>query len=233
MKNILCVIIIVAGAFVAHSQERPLTQAQFDAIYLNSFEVWSLESWKGKSYRKITITHSSTEGRPQTDYSSKSTFEYASPTVSRSVYETSFGDKKSKTESIRQGEKIYTRKDGESWKEGVFTAKSRTAKTPSVADSADSQIEYKFLGSESLNNQAADVYAKIVKTKRLEPSGSQEEKITTSTTKYWFSKEGFLLKLDMVMESCTGEKTVRTLLTQSWEFDENIKIDAADVKRSE
>lgn len=222
MKNILCVIMIVAGAFVAHAQEKPLTQTEFDAIYRNSLEVWSLESWKGKSYRRITTTHSSTEGRPQTDYSSKSTFEYASPTAYRGVYETSFGEKKSKTESLRLGEKLYTRKDGESWKEGIYTEKPEPAKTPPVADAADSLVEYKFLGSERLNNQAADVYAKIVKTKRIDPSGAPADKITTSTTKYWFSKEGFLLKMDMVMESRTGEKTVRTLLTQIWEFDESI-----------
>src|SRR3712207_3699182 len=104
MKKILCLaVILFAGLGIFAQQEKAdaITQAQFDAVYQRSLDAWSLENWKGKSFRLTTVTHSSLEGRPQTDYTSKMITEYASPTSSRGVYERTLGDKKSKTESIR------------------------------------------------------------------------------------------------------------------------------------
>ena len=78
MKNILRLLIILFGAIGIYAQEKVITQSQFEALYKESLDAWSLGNWKGKAFRKITITHSSLEGRPQTDYSSKSIVEYSS-----------------------------------------------------------------------------------------------------------------------------------------------------------
>ena len=223
MKNIVWLLIVLFISTGVYAQEKALTQAQFDAVYQGSLEAWSLDNWRGKPFRRIIITGSRLEGRPQTDYTSKSIVEYASPTDFRTVYESSLGAKKSKTESVRSGDKIYFRKDDGDWQNGTRQSPTEGVKPPPADKAASEDVEYKFLGTEKLGNQTAKVYAVHVKTKRINSADGQET-IADTTTKYWFGEDGILLKTDMVAESRTGEKTYHTLVTQIWEADENIKI---------
>ena len=225
MKKILCLVIILfagIGIYAQEEEEKAVTGAQFDAIYRSSFDAWSLTDWKGKSFRMVTLTQSRLEGRPQTDFAGKWTVEYASPTSSRMVYETSFGDKKSKTESIRLGEKVYSRIADGDWKESApKAATAPDAKPADEAQAAEEQVAYKFLGTETLNGQTVRVYEKVSKTKRIKDG---QESTTNTATKYWFAEDGSLLKSDMVAETRAGEKIYHTLLSQIWETDETIKI---------
>jgi hypothetical protein len=221
MKNILSLLVILFGSLGVWAQDGAVTKAQFDAVYEGSRDAWSLDNWKGTPFRVTTITGSSLEGRPQTDYASKTIVEYGSPTSSRAVYESSFNGRNAKTESIRLGDKNFVRTDGGDWKDGAFETQKPAGKTTPAEKSLSEQVEYKFLGTEKLSDQTARVYA--VTTKRVNANGGQET-LTNTTTKYWFAENGSLLKTDMVMESRTGEKTTRSLLTQMWETDETIKI---------
>jgi hypothetical protein len=225
MKSILCIGLVLFGFIGIFAQEKTIGQAEFDTVYQNS-----PEKWKGKSYRMIITTQSSTEGRPQTDYSSKSIIENASTTTSRVIYENSFQSKTSNSETIRIGDKIYIREGNGVWKEGTSEVKSQPENKITNADNqADGQIEYKFLGTEKLGNQTANVYAKIARKKGIN-STNNKETVSTTTTKYWFGEDGMILKSDMKMDSQTGEKIFHTRLTQVWELDPNIKIEAPNLK---
>jgi len=221
MKKIFCIALVLFAFTGVFAQEKTTAQVEFDAVYQNS-----VGKWKVKSHRMIWTTQSRVEGRPQTDYSSKTTTEFAPPDASRSTYENSFGSKNSKNETIRIGGVIYTRNNGEAWKEGSFEAKSQPeSKSKSVDKQVDSQVEYKFLGSEKFNNQTANVYAKIAVTKTINPA-TNKETLSTVTTKYWFGEDGMILKSDMEMENRTGEMIHHSRVTQIWESDPNIKIEA-------
>ena len=224
MKGILCIAVLLFGFIGVFAQEKTIGQAEFDAVYQNS-----PEKWKGKSHRMIITTQSSTEGRPQTDYSSKSVIEYASTTTNRMIYENSFQSKTKKSETIRVGDKVYKREGSEAWKEANSGAESQPEKKiMSIENPVDGQIEYKFLGTEKLDNQTANVYAKIARKKQIN-SANKKETLSTSTTKYWFGEDGMILKLDMKMESQTGDMKHHTHLTQIWESDPNIKIEAPNL----
>ena len=219
MKKILWIVLILFGYIGVFAQEKTIEQAEFDAVYQNSFE-----KLKGKSHRIIMTTQSSVEGRPQTDFSSKTVLEFASPTTSRTTYESSFQSVNKKTETIRIGGKTYTRKESDVWKEENPKVKSQPGnKLTRVDNEVDNQIEYKFLGSEKLNNQSVNRYAKIA-GKKLVNSANNKETLSITTTKYWFNEDGMLLKSDMEMESRTREMVFHTRLTQIWELDPNIKI---------
>jgi hypothetical protein len=225
MKYILCLVMVLFFSIGGYAQpeEKVLTQAEFDAIYQNSREAWSLDNWKGKAFRRTIVTGSSVEGRPQTDFSSKNVSEYASPTSYRNVYETTFGEKKSVLESVRTGAKIYVRKAGEDWKESKSEVPAPAAKPVMEAAPVIEKIEYKFLGTEKLNNRTVRLYVKTVKSKRTDPT-SGEESLADSTTKFWITEDGVLLKTDMLAVSRAGEKTHRTVVTEILEQDESIKI---------
>jgi len=225
MKSILCISLVLFGFIGVFAQEKTIERAEFDAVYQNS-----LEKWKGKSYRMIITTQSSTEGRPQTDYSSKSTIEYTSATTSRLIYENSFQSKTSNSETIRIGDKIYIREGNGTWKAETSEVKSQPGnKITNTDNQADGQIEYKFLGTEKLGSQTSNVYAKIARKKGIN-STNNKETVSTTTTKYWFGEDGMVLKSDMKMDSQTGEKIFHNRLTQVWELDPNIKIEEPDLK---
>jgi hypothetical protein len=163
-------------------------------------------------------------GRPQTNYLTKSITEYASPTVSRFTHESNFGSKNSKNEAITIGNKKYIRKGNEAWREGTFENNSQPI---NESINADSQFEYRFLGTEQINAQTANVYAKIEKRKRTD--SANKETFSTITNKYWLGENGMILKSDMEMESPTGEAIQHSRVTKIWEADPNIRIEAPKV----
>jgi hypothetical protein len=98
----------------------------------------------------------------------------------------------------------------EVWKEGKFKNKPQPLND---STSINSQIEYRFLGTEQLNTQTANAYAKIEKRKRTD-SANNKETFSTITNKYWLGENGMILKSDMGMESRTGETTHHSWITQ-------------------
>lgn len=223
MKKILFMTLLLFGCVGVFAQERTIEQSEFDTVYRNSFR------WGRTPYRMTITSQSRTEGRSQTDYSSKTTMEFAFPVGSRITMESHFGGKDHKNETIRIGNKTYTRKNDEAWTEKL--AESTPPPKPALAGSEnDDQIEYKYFGSEQLNDQTATVYGKIVNRKTIHPSNNKEI-VSVVTTKFWFGNGGIILKSDMEQKSRIGETLYITRLTQIWESDPNIKIEAPELSQ--
>lgn len=227
MKSILFVALVLFGFIGVFAQERTISKAEFEAVS-ESPNKWAPTRWTGKSYRMITTTESKISGKVPQDLSSKITIEFASPTISHFISESRMGSKISRNESIRIGDKTYKRNGDEAWIEGTVEVNPTSKKTETTSpapsnNQADSQIEYKYLGSEKLNNQTTNVYAWISKKNLIDPS-TNKEKISTSIAKYWFTEDGILLKEDRVMEHKTGEVTIYNRLTTVWELDPNITV---------
>jgi hypothetical protein len=224
MKKILCLALILFAYIAVSAQEKTITQAEFDAVHKTS-----IDKWKGKSYRMVYSTQSNIEGRPEASYSSKNIIEFASPTHSRSISESTLNSKTTRTEDIRIGDKTYKRIGDGKWQEGVFQPYTpRIENKPPVANQEESQIEYKYFGTEKLNNQTANVYVVTKKVKGINSSNNKEY-LHNIVNKYWFSQDGLILKLHMEMETRTLVVTARNNLIHTWELDPNIKIEAPNL----
>jgi hypothetical protein len=231
MKSILLAALIVFGVVGVFAQERTLTQAEFDSIIKNS--KWAVPEWKGKPLRMIQTSEARAEGKFQEFSSGKTTIEFASPNVSRLRSEITSGSKTTKSESIRIGDKIYTRSGDQDWVEGTAQAKAQTKTavppppppSPVFEDQAEKLTEYKYLGTEQLNGLTANVYAVTTKIKRLNPT-TNKETLSISTRKYWISKDGVKLKEEDIGETRAGETNLYRRLTVVWELDPTIKVEA-------
>jgi hypothetical protein len=225
MKTILCLAMILFAHIGVSAQEKSITQPEFDAVYKTSFE-----KWKGKTYRMAFTAQSTVEGKPEAGHLSKSINEFASSTVSRSVMESTLNSKTSRIEAIRIDDKTYRRTGDGKWQEGVYQPYSPKPenKPDGATNQEDGQIEYKYLGTEKLNNQTANVYSVIKKFKGVN-SSTKKEYISTTATKYWFAEDGSILRLNMEMKSRDGIANLSFTHTSTWELDPNIKIQAPNL----
>lgn len=234
MKNIFCAALILFGAIGVFAQERTISQAEFDAIYKNPNKMAPVV-WKGKTWRMIITTETKAEGQKPLDSSTKSTSEFAPRQISRTISEIRQESKITKSEKIRIKDKLYKRNGDETWTVEAFEEKQQpeTTAADAPAASADSkferQIEFKYSGSEVLNNQKTNVYVQIMKTKSTDPS---PERTYIHTMKYWFNEDGTLLKEDRVIEGRNETGTFYNRLTMTYELDPNIKIEAPIVNQS-
>ena len=224
MKNIIFAALLLFGCIGAFAQERIISQSEFETLLVNS-----TEKLKGKSYRTTIDTKSSAEGRPQTDFSSKMVLEFVSPTIRHTFFESTFQTGTRINESIRIGDKVYTREGDGNWQEKTFEAVTANKSKATVAENQDEgQPEYKYLGIEKLDNKDARVYTKISIRKSIDPATGRETS-SINTTKYWFSEDGFLLKSDLVSDAKSGVMKFYTRVTQVWETDVNLNIEAPKI----
>jgi hypothetical protein len=251
MKSILCVTLVLFGFISVFSQERTISKAEFEAVSKKPNR-YAVLAWKGKSFRNVRTNEVKLNGSKPIDSFLKSTMEfvpnYAPESnllyVTHSIIENRIGSKITKSESIRIGGKNYKRKDNEPWIVEIVEVKPKSATTEtttpstsigteieSIIESVNREveriIEYKYLGTEKLNNQNANVYAVIMKTKHIHLA-SNKERQNIKTTKYWFSEDGVILKEDDIAESRgeAGTFTFYNYITSVWELDPNIKVEA-------
>lgn len=234
MKNIFCAALILFGAMGIFAQERTISQPEFESVFKNPNKMAPF-IWKGKTWRMIITTETKAEGKKPLDSSTKSTSEFAPWQISRTISEIREGSKITKSEKIRIKDKIYKRNENEAWTVEPLVEKPQPEKTadtaaPVTADSKfERQTEFKYLGSEVLNNQKTNVYVQIMKTKSTDHS---LERAYTHTMKYWFNEDGTLLKEDRVIEGRNETGTLYNRLTMIYELDPNIKIEAPIVNQS-
>ena len=249
MKIILFAALVLFGFIGVFSQERTISKAEFEAVSKNPNR-YAIIAWKGKSFRNIRTDEIKLEGLKSIDRFLKSTMEFVSnhalasnrQHVTRSIIENRSGAKTTKIESIQIGDKSYKRKDNQPWAIETVEVKPKSATVrtafptslgteiesiiETVNPEVEGTIEYKYLGTEKLNNQPANVYAVIMKTKHIRLASNKERR-NIKTTKYWFSENGVILKEDNIAESRgeAGTFTFYNHITSVWELDQNIKIE--------
>ena len=229
MKTILLAALLLFGAVGAFAQEKTLSKAEFDSVIKNA--KWELTEWKGKAVRMTQTNEAKADGKRQEFSSGKTVIEFASPTVSRLIGETTSGSKTTRTESIRIGDKTYKRTGDGAWIEGTIEAKARTAEPPAppiyeVSEGeAERTTEYKYLGTEQLNGLTAKVYVATTKIKRNNPTNNQET-LSISTHKYWIGEDGVKVKDENTGETRGREINIYRRLTVVWEADPTIKVEA-------
>jgi hypothetical protein len=233
MKQIFCMALILFGAVGVFAQERTISKTEFDAA-IKSPNATAPFVWKGRTWRMIITTETKAQGKVLVDFSTKSTTEFIPYGISRSINENRQGSKITKSEKITIKDKIYKRDENGQWTVESLTEKpkqetaSNTPPPPAAAPATnskfESQTEYKYLGTEKLNNQTANVYVMITKNKNTDSSTGLERK-ATYTQKYWLSEDGTILKNEKISDGRSTVDSFYNRLVMIYELDPNIKIE--------
>lgn len=121
--------------------------------------------------------------------------------------------------------KIFERKDDGDWyqvskrtKDGGCMGLSLHKHIPDEADSPNiiaKSVEYKYLGSEEINSEPANIYARFEKYTLVENSGRIISKSFIS--KGWFRNDGLMIKSELEIQiDNKGNKSI-THSVQTWE----------------
>lgn len=240
MKKILCLAFVLFTAIGVFAQEKTIQKAEFDKMYNASVRVLS-----SKPHREI-VTDTNETIYPHKHQSNNSSKVYPThksttngttevlPSVGwHSIKEESSHSGNKKTEQITIGGKEYTREADEKWEVKavkVAVKTKSTSKSENTINSIDKYTEYKFLGNEKLGNQNTKVYLIIVKNRPTKSEYSVKS-VFNNTSKYWFGKDGILLKKEIKGEwSEVGKPPVLiTHKIQVNELDPKIKIKAPKI----
>lgn len=215
MNNILCIVLVFAALLLtASAQERTIDKTEFDTIQRNSFR-----GLGGKPHRVINTNEFFSESRPDEKNLIKSITEFL-PGRYHSIFES----KTIKKEKIKIGDKTYTRDGDGDWREGAAPEPIKPP-TENKLVVAESEIEYKFLGTERINNQNVNVYGKTERRKTINPTNNRETS-SVATTKYWFGDASWFWKSETVTEFLNEKSKNIGRSTTVYEIDPNIKIEA-------
>lgn len=215
MKITLILFICLTGFSLCFGQEKVITQNEFDVVYAK----WKRQS-KDKSYRVKQTLESKLNGT-DSNRREESTSEYAPNDKRRFVF-TLKTPIVTKSETIYIENKKYTRKNEGEWKEELIKPKVSTQSERKIEVESN---EYKYLGQETINTQATEIYVHIAKHK-INNEKTSKNSSSTYTTKYWFDKNGLLHKMESEVEIITGMMKSSSKRTYFYEYDPTIKIEA-------
>ena len=232
MRKLLAFAIFLVSSIGVFSQEKTIAESDFQRILGNSFQRFS-----GKTYRQINIQQSSVEFLPSTNMPAnilrsiapkntlvKSVTEYQPHVGYYASFEFNSETSTVRREMIVIADKTYLREGNSKWAEALPKFVSEPECKTKVIEN---QIEYKFLGTEKLDNQKTDVYSKTERSKVINLTNNMES-FFIQTIKYWIG-EGSLIKFEINREISNG-KTVDTYKSTSvYELDPNIRIEAPSI----
>lgn len=231
MKKILCLAVVIFASAAVFAQEKTIQPAEFETINKSSSRMLSGVARRIIRTQQSTVevispsrdSNNTTKTAPASTISVKSVIEILPSVGYHSVYEFNSASKATKKETIKIGDRTYEREGSGEWSE--ITAPKTSVRAENSARKIDNQVEYKILGSEKVNNQNANIYAKIEKSKFVNSADNQESTSST-TTKYWYAEDGRLLKRERTREIRNEKMISRFNSIIVFELDPNIKIEA-------
>jgi hypothetical protein len=231
MKKIFFLAFVLLASGVVFAQEKTIQQAEFETISKSSAKMLFEKPHRITRTQQSTVeilqpengAKSSVSASPASSISVKSITEFLPSVGFRTVYEFNSSSKNTKKEMIRIGGKTYTRENDAGWAE--LSVAQTASRARSANSNADHKIEYKAVGTEKLNNQNANIYAKIETARFVNPADNKEN-VSSTTTKYWYAEDGRLLKRERRREIRNGKMVSRFVSTTVFETDPSIKIEA-------
>ncbi|CAN5434858.1 hypothetical protein BH10ACI2_BH10ACI2_25870 [soil metagenome] len=168
MKIWLIAAIFIAGSLAASAQEKVITAAEYSAAV--SAAERSMYGGTHGPVRQSMETEVLNEGRPETDYRLKSLTLIVPGQGNHRMEDRSFGGKPSRSETISINKRSFSRDAAGTWKE-IFPkaeASNEPPKSPApAAQTADSQTEYKYLGTETYADHQVNTYLKTERKKTV------------------------------------------------------------------
>lgn len=242
MKLFFALALMILTNVGASAQEKTIKQEEFDTIYKNSFRVL------GNNPRRETQIHQTNiEVLPQADKQDgsylispnktyiKTVTEFLPTDGYRSVSEFNAPSANKKIERINLSGKTYTRENNGNWIEenskNIVVSNVKTPLNPNSETRHQTIIdrtEYKYLGNELLENQPAEVFTKTDTGRVVNPKDNSETAFER-TTKYWFGKNGMLLKTEQTGTRRSKFSVMKTSLITTIEIDPRITIEAPPI----
>jgi len=215
----------VAGTLSTQAQEKVISSADFAAAERTADATFQAKQIPA---RWTVDTQSRMEGRPQTDYVSRTVMEFGPNGSRRQSSQSTFGGGPIKRETvIKIGDKTYNKIDREEWKEGTVETVCGAEETASETAVSEPHVEYKYLGSGVLNGKKVLMFLKTESRKTTEKTtGAVTE--TEASTRYWFGESSDLYRSEHRSTTRTGGKIFHTNITIEKELDPSISISAPE-----
>ncbi len=237
MKWIFCLAFVLGNIISILAQTADDTENRFlAALDRANDQSWFLQSSPYRTIQTGEITLKFKDKDSVTQLSSYKTVSEKDKKIGEHiVYELSKNSVKEKYESItiyiKYG-KYFERKDDGDWMQVENLSKNvggnlalgtskEYKKIQEASETNQTTVDYKYLGNEEIKNQPADAFMTIEKRAQTSRKG-----IRTTTKKFWFAQDGKTLKMDWEIIIEDGNDFSRSHYTQTWETDENIKIEA-------
>ena len=240
MKNLLHIFLFLCSVCSAFSQERVIEQSEFVQVFKASYDVWTV--WKAKAFRKRVLVESRS---PNSNYVLSRLVEFDGKGASRAVYDEHVEGKEPRAtrEVIGIGSTSYIRDVGKKnwWLRGDAKREElhrhlayapdpmevqavRAHFVRSQFDTTSKESSYAFAGGEQIKNEPVAVYKTTERIKGVEKkSGLQME--TVAVMKYWFGRDGMMLRSESVSHGHVGKDAHYLKITATWEIDPSIAIE--------
>ena len=203
-----------------YGQRKEITREELLEAYTKAVE-------KTRKLSRRIISESKVYGDDETKIvqTQKSLDEFALPNSSRFIVEAKRTgiDKVSSFEIIRIGDVEYKREENGKW-----TKRDYEPMPEPVAKSLESKTKYYLTENAKLNDQTADLYELEIEFKHQNRNPVTKEVFENTTLrkeKRWISKDGLLLKIEIVDEKINPRKIIFSRVSV-YEYDPNIKIEA-------
>jgi hypothetical protein len=246
MKKIVCLTFVLFTSIGVFAQDKTIQKAEFDKMLSTSLRLLSrkahriIETYNTQSF---WLQKSRSNNSPPVVMLSSKNITEILPSVGRhSIYESNSRLGKTKREFFSVGEKQYTREGEGAWLGRIIKGAAKSqfqSHALNPLDSSEKYKEYKFLGNEKLDNQNTKVYLVIRKTQPATPKTNRPANskiypaVKDGTCKYWFGKDGILLKSECKTEFYSVPRESSPLvITHSiklYELDPKIKITAPKI----
>lgn len=217
LKTILGLFVITLFSLQAVSgQEKEVKTSD-----IATMEVTALNLLKSVSHRSILTSEVFPERGKEATYKAVSTVEQESPDRSREIKEIAGTQGVRRTEIVTIGDRKYARSDDGPWQTAGSVKEYGSWGVPTPGNASKPKFEDSARLVETLTNEKGEVsiYETVTRIIR-EQNGKEETSIVTS--RYWFAKDGKLLRKDMQFEKA-GETRLSTNSTV-YEYEE-IKIE--------
>ena len=230
MRILSIALLAAASVLSIQAQEKIISSAEFAAAERTADATFQA---KQVPARWTLSTESRMEGRPQTDWVSRTVMEFGTNGSRRHSGQSTLGGSPVKQETvIKIGDKTYHKADGEEWKEGaVETDRGPSEETISEPPITYTHVEYKYLGSGVLNGKKVRMYLKTEGRKQTAKDAvvvSESE----ASTKYWFGESSDFYRSEYRSTTKTGDKIFHGIITIEKELDPSISISAPEISTS-
>ena len=208
---------LAAQTTATSAQQRTVTKAEIEKV-----EGKAEARLKKLSFR-VKTTLQSYRDDPAIGLSTDiMTTEYMLPNRTRVVYENEGQSGSSRTETIRIGNKVYSKTNKGPWKIVKKMSAERLGWTDSnYGSSVSISNDYRYLGKQDLNAVLADLY-EIVTTHLIRSLGRDIVEVVSEKT--YFAKKGRILKKE-IKRSDNIHNSFDKEITEYW-YDRPIKIKA-------
>ncbi len=172
----MTLLLAAAGMLSIQAEEKAISAAEFAAAEKAADAPFAA---KQTPARWTIDTESRMEGRPQTDWVSRSVMEFGADRSLRTTSTSKFGNVPQKTEiMIKVGKHRYTRTGDGNWKETDVEAKSQPLqKTEGENEAAGRQVEYKDLGDAVFEGKKVRMFLQTELKKDIATAGATRQRI--------------------------------------------------------